>query len=299
MKQKLLLSTILALVFLVMGMGIWKLQSKTRDAEKPVGISVVTSFYPLYYMTKEIGGDKVAVRNITPAGSEPHDYEPTARDIIEISQSKLLVLNGNKFEAWGEKVKEEVKSAGVKVVEAGEGLFVGDDPHVWLSPELAKKEAQKILISLVEADPENKDIYAMNEKVLVTKLENLQTKYKAGLANCQKKEFVTSHDAFGYLAKEFGLTQIAISGLSPDEEPSAKDLAAIAKLAKDKGIKYIFFEILVSPKLSETVADEIGAQTLVLDPVEGIEDEGLAQGKNYISVMEENLVNLQTALECK
>ncbi len=299
MKQKLLLSVILGLIFLVMGVGIWKLQPNSKKVGKPMGVSVVTSFYPLYYMTREISGDIVNVTNITPAGSEPHDYEPTAKDMAKIQQSKLLLLNGNGFEAWGEKVKEEVKDSGVKVIEVGEGLFEGNDPHIWLSPELAIKEARKILMSLVEVSPGDKDFYTNNEIVLEKKLEDLQMKYREGLANCQKKEFVSSHDAFGYLAREFGLTQIAISGLSPDEEPSAKDLAAIAKLAKDKGIKFIFFETLVSPKLAETVANEIGAQTLVLDPIEGIDDEGLANGKNYISVMEQNLVNLQTALECK
>lgn len=279
--------------------GVWKLRPKAQTPDISTGKLVVTSFYPLYYLTKEIGGDMVRVVNITPAGTEPHDFELTAKDVAMTQNSTLLVLNGNGFEAWGQKIKDEIGSMGTKVVEAGEGQFVGDDPHVWLSPSLIKGLAKKILMSLSEADPRNADFYRKNEMVLQAKFDGLLERYRQGLANCSKKEFVTSHDAFSYLAKDFGLTQIAISGLSPDEEPSAKDLVEVAKLAKNKGVKYIFFETLASPKLAETVASEIGAQTLVLDPIEGIDDEGLSQGKNYFTVMEENLANLRIALECK
>lgn len=287
------------LVFIIMFFGVKKIMVKKVVVETDGRLPVATSFYPLYYFVSEVGGSKVRVENITPAGVEPHDYEPTARDIMSLQRTKILFLNGGNFEAWGEKVKEDLKSSGIPVVEVSKGLLVENDPHVWLSPELVKKQLAIIITGLIQVDPRNADYYSKNGTILSVKMDKLQQEYKKGLANCRKKEFVTSHTAFGYLSREFGLTQVAIAGMAPDAEPSTKQLAEIAKFAKEKELKYIFFERLVSPKLAETVAEEIGAKTLVLDPIEGISDNDMKQGKNYLTVMEENLINLRVALECK
>ncbi len=134
--------------------------------------------------------------------------------------------------------------------------------------------------------------------MLNQKLDQLDKTYAEGLKTCKQKDIITSHAAFGYLATRYGLNQVAISGISPDEEPSSQQLAEVAKFAKENDVKYIFFESLVSPKLSETIAHEIGAKTLVLDPLEGISDDDIKQGKNYFTVMENNLKNLQKALQC-
>lgn len=313
-KRKYILSLILAMVFLIMMMGIGNILLKKNNVESARSvlslngsgskggtrkILVVSSFYPLYFMASEIGGDRVEINNLTPAGVEPHDYEPTARDMMSLQQAKLLILNGGKFEAWGEKVKDDLKNSGVTVVEVGKDLLVENDTHIWLSPELAKKEMTVILAELIQVDPENADYYAENERTLSAKMDKLQQEYSVGLSDCRRKEIVTSHAAFGYLAREFGLTQVAIAGMSPDAEPSTKQLTEIAKFAKEKEIKYIFFERLVSPKLAETIAEEVGAKTLVLDPIEGISDNDIKQGKNYLTVMGENLFNLRIALECQ
>jgi zinc transport system substrate-binding protein len=296
-KRKFILGLILVFVFLIMAMGVWKIWPKKNFRNRDVRVAVVTSFYPLYYLAGEIGKEKVEVKNLTPAGVEPHDYEPTARNMVDIQQSKLLVLNGGSLEVWGKKIKEDLKN--VLVIEAGKDLFVGNDSHVWLSPRLAKKEAGNILAGLILVDPKNENYYTQNADILNQKLDKLQTDYVRGLADCKRREMVTSHAAFGYLTREFGLTQMAIAGLSPDEEPSTKQMTEVVKYAKERDIKYIFFESLVSPKLAETIAEEIGAKTLVLDPIEGISDNNLTQGKNYLSIMEENLVNLRIALECR
>jgi zinc transport system substrate-binding protein len=289
----------MSLVFLILIMGVWQILPK-KSVRKDTGkISVVTSFYPLYFMAGEIGKERVDVKNMTPVGVEPHDYEPTARDIMDIENSRLVILNGRSFESWGEKVKTDLKESGVVVTEAGEGLFSEEDSHVWLSPDLAKRQATAVLAGLIRVDPDNAEFYTENSRVLNEKLTMLQGDYLSGLSQCQRKDFVTSHDAFGYLAKEFDLNQVAIAGLSPDEEPSTKQLVEITKLAEEKNLKYIFFETLVSPKLSETVAQEIGAKTLVLDPIEGISDNDTNLGKDYLSLMRENLTNLRIALECK
>lgn len=270
-------------------------QSKIKTSSDK--LQVAASFYPLYFFASQIGGDKVEVRNITPAGVEPHDYDPSTQDIARIEKDKMLILNGG-VEAWGDKIKDNLKGKDVKVIIAGEGLLIKKDPHVWLSPNLARQEVAKITEGFITIDTVNESYYKGNEKKLDAKLDQLDSDYKKGLANCQSKDIITSHAAFAYLAEQYGLHQIAISGLSPDEEPSAQQLASVADFAKKHNVKYIFFESLVSPKLSETIASEVGAQTIVLDPIEGLSDDDIKQGKNYLTVMEANLKNLQTALQC-
>lgn len=280
--------------------------SGANGAQQEHKLQVTASFYPLYYFASVVGGIHAQVQNITPAGAEPHDLEPTSQDIARIEKGDLLILNGG-LEAWGDKIRDEVKGTKVRVVIAGEGLLTqqvveegktAQDPHVWLSPPLAKREVERILQGFRAADPANSDYYDGQAKGLEAQLDQLDAAYRTGLANCRQKDIVTSHAAFGYLASAYGLNQVAIAGLSPDAEPSAREMADIANLAREKQIKYIFFESLVSPKLSETIADEIGAQALVLDPIEGLTGEQIRQGKTYFTVMQENLANLQTALEC-
>ncbi len=256
-------------------------------------LNVTTSFYPMYFFTSQIGGNKINVVNITPSGTEPHDYDPTPQDIIKIQKSKLLVLNGN-VEPWANKIKLDLKNNNNQILKAGEDLITNNDPHIWLSPILAKKESQKIADALTSIDPINSNYYKNNLVNLETELDKIDDNYKAGLANCQTRSFVTSHSAFEYLAKDYGLNQIAIAGLSPDAEPSLSELAKITDFAKKNNVKYIFFEALVSPKLAQTIASEIGAKTLVLDPIEG------QTGNNdYLTLMANNLQNLRIALQCK
>ncbi len=297
---------VIAGVLIIGALGYFFVGQKPSNA--PEGkISVVASFYPMYFFASQIGGDNADVINVTPAGGEPHDYEPTAQDMAKIEGANLVVLNGGGLEAWGESVKQNMDSQKTTLVTAGEGLmtrrFIYDgedivDPHVWLSPILAEQMVDKIEQGYANADPANADYYAKNAVDLKAKLSQLDTEYKQGLASCQRKDIITSHAAFGYLVATYGLNQVPISGLSPEEEPSAKDLAAVADFARKNGVKYIFFEILVSPKLSQTIATEIGAQTLVLDPIEGIADDGLAAGQDYMTVMRSNLASLKVALQC-
>lgn len=282
--------------------------AKNADSE------VAASFYPLYFFASEIAKDKARVSNITPAGVEPHDYDPTPSDIARIQKSKLLIVNGAGFEPWLDKIRGELD--GVIIIDTSEGVGLEEgrhededdeeredessmDPHIWLNPQLAKLQVDKILQGFMEFDPGSKDFYEANAEELRQKLDELDNKFKQGLSVCEKNSFVTSHAAFGYLASAYNLTQVPISGLSPDEEPSPAQMAAVTRFVRENNIKYIFFETLVSPKLSETIAKEVGAQTLVLDPVEGISNDDIAQGRNYFTVMESNLLNLQTALECK
>ena len=284
-----------AILSYILNVGIFKHSVNNSTLNKNLQVSA--SFYPLYFFSSQIGGNKATVRNITPAGAEPHDYDPTTQDIANIEKGDMLVLNGG-VEAWGDKIKDNLVGTNVKVVVVGEEGKMMKDPHIWLNPELAKKEVEKITEGYISIDPANTNFYKKNKTTLDKKLDQLDSEYKAGLTNCQSKDIITSHAAFAYLAQRYGLNQVAISELSPDEEPSAQQLTDIVNYAKKNNVKYIFFESLVSPKLSETIANEIGASTLVLDPLEGISDDGIKQGKNYFTVMENNLKNLQTALSC-
>lgn len=270
-------------------------------------IPVTASFYPMYFFASQIGGDKASVYTITPASAEPHDYEPTTQDIARIYQSKMLVLNGGALEAWGNKIKDEIQGSDVLVVTAGKGLVnrqlnengqTIQDPHIWQDPLLAKKEVVAIEKGYEKIDPKDAPYFQANAKQLEQELDQLHAEFTQGLASCQRKDFVTSHAAFGYLAAQYGINQIAISGISPDEEPSSQKLAEIADLVKKEHIPIIFFESLVSPKLSQTIAQETGAQTMVLNPIEGLTQEDLQAGKNYLTVMRDNLQNLQIALQC-
>ncbi|MFA7208781.1 MAG: zinc ABC transporter substrate-binding protein [Parcubacteria group bacterium] len=270
-------------------------------------LEVVASFYPLYFIAVEIGGDRAAVSDIVPAGAEPHEYEPTARDMAKMENSRIIIMNGAGLEAWGENVEKNIDAGKTTIIWAGEGLAARQmerdgqaetDPHIWLDPSLVRQMAGKIAQAFQQADPENADYYGSNAAALESRLDGLDREYRQGLAGCAEKNIITAHSAFGYLADAYGFNQVAIAGLSPDAEPSLRDLAGISRFAKDNGVKYIFFESLASPKLSETIANEVGAKTLVLDPIEGLSDEDLSRGKNYLTVMRENLANLRIALEC-
>ncbi len=271
-------------------------------------LEVTTSFYPLYFFAKEIGGEFVHVTNITPSGAEPHDYEPSTSDIAQIEKSKLLILNGRGFESWGGKIKDILKDKGeTGILEVTEGLAILQsedmkplvtDPHIWLDPVIAKDEANRIASVFYQVDPPRAVQYQVNLQKLQMELDQLDTEFKTSLSNCKQKSIVTSHSAFGYLAKQYGLKQISISGLSPDAEPSPKDLARVSDFVKKNNIKYIFFETLVSPRLADTIAKETGAKSLIFNPLEGLTPEEQRQGKDYFSVMRENLQNLKIALEC-
>lgn len=301
---------ILLLLLVAAGLGIITYFGvKNNHTNNSNGKMLITaSFYPYYFFASEIGGDRAQVVNIVPAGAEPHDYEPTSGDLVTINSSKLLILNGQ-VEPWASKIQADLKGKSTVVLIAGLGLFTqnvtdeggmtGIDPHIWLSPTRAKVQVKAILDKFIQLDPANKDYYSANAEKLLADLDRIDANYKNGLAACQKKDIVTSHAAFGYLASDYGLTQISIAGLSPDAEPSLKDMANITNFVKTNGIKYIFFESLVSPKLSQTIANATGAQTLVLDPLEGLTPKALAEGQNYLTVMEQNLKNLKIALQCQ
>jgi len=297
---------VIVLIAAVIGLS-YAFVNKQGAGQKNIG--VVASFYPLAEFVRQVGGGKVTVTNITPVGAEPHDFEPSPQDIVTMKQAKVFIYTGVGFEPWAGKVVPDL--TGVTVINASKGIPLLSatpeegrinphkaDPHFYLDPVLDQKVIKTIANKLAEIDPANKAFYDKNAAAYIDKLEKLDSKYRAGLISCNSRDVVTSHAAFAYLAKRYNLTQIAIAGLS-EEEPSPARLAEITRFVKEHHIKYIFFEKLVSPRLSKTIAGEVGAKTLVLNPIEGLTPDDQKAGKNFISLMQENLKNLRIALECK
>ncbi len=271
---------------------------------------VVASFYPLSELTRQITGSSARVVSLVPTGAEPHDWEPSPQDLTRIRDARLLVYNGAGLDPWVAKLLADPAIKGVASVRATEGIPLesaptasdgrgAPDPHVWLDPVLAQSMVETIRAALAKADPEHAALYAENAARFRARLQALHEAYQAGLAHCARREIVASHAAFGYLARRYGLTLVPVMGLSPDSEPTPAQLAAVVRFAREKKVKYIFFETLVGPRLADTLAREIGAGTLAFNPIEGVTRDEQATGRDYVALMEENLKNLRVALDCR
>ena len=307
-------------------------QDAPKEAPKaaaPPRPLVVASFYPLYDFARQIAGDRAEVISLVPTGVEPHDWEPSPRDVAQVERATVFIYNGAGFDSGAERLAKNTDAARTVVVEATAGipLLAVDlpardthghshghphkaatadakaaaerDPHVWLDPTLARLQVEAILAGLVKADRANADHYTARAAAYGTRLTTLHEALAAGLEKCQRREIVVSHAAFTYLAHRYKLLQVPVMGLSPEAEPSPAELARVVRQIRRLKAKVIFFETLVSPKLAETLAVEVGATTLVLNPLEGLTAEEEKVGKDYVGVMEQNLKNLRTALECQ
>jgi zinc transport system substrate-binding protein len=245
--------------------------------------TVVAAFYPLAFAAQEIGGSEVEVRNLTPPGVEPHDLELSGKDVRAIGEADL-VLYVRGFQPSLEAAIDSTSAHAVDLL----GAAV-TDPHFWLDPVRYAAVADRIAQELSrrpEAEP------------FAGRLRALDGEFRRGLSHCERNEIVTSHAAFSYLAR-YGLKQVAIMGISPEAEPTPGDLEDVVRQVRAVGATTVFFEPLLSPRLAETVAREVGATTAVLDPIEGLTDKQVAAGEDYFSVMRENLAALREGLGCR
>lgn len=345
----------------------------------PATPDVMATFYPLQFFTERIAGDLVSVGTVVRPGVEPHDYEPTPRDLKAIADARLLVIQGAGFESWlvtaqanAPEVRLAVTTEGIvlrpigadghgqeapehddpfedtggpdapgtdgtggttghsepgshdgtgghnetsghaagetgeadPLDEASEGgghadhATLAGDPHVWLDPVKAQRMARNIQNGLIAAFPEHGQAFTRNANALVDDLARLHHDFDDGLATCEVRVIVTSHDAFGYVADRYGITQVPITGLDPHDEPDPQALDAVIQEARRHGVDTVFFEELVSPQVARSIASEIGAKTLVLNPIEGLTQQDQAQGKDYFAVMRANLANLREGMRC-
>jgi zinc transport system substrate-binding protein len=251
------------------------------------GGTVVASFYPLAFAAEQIAGPELDVRNLTPPGVEPHDLELSGSDLRTIADARLVLYLGGGFQPSLEDAIDSTSAPAVDLLHPD-----GDraDPHVWLDPVRYAAIATRIGTEL-DRGPEAARFAA--------KLRALDVELREGLSRCERTQFVTSHAAFGYLAARYGLTQVAITGIAPEAEPTPRDLERVVRQVRAAGATTVFFETLVSPRLAETVAREVGARTAVLDPLEGLTEEEANAGKDYFSVMRANLAALRQALGCR
>jgi len=306
-------SAVAVAVVLLVTLMLGACETGSVPPSSPTKLMVITTLYPLEYLARSIGSGRVEVVNLVPPGVEPHDWEPSPQDIAIIRGASILIYNGSGFEPWAERVVASLSASGPLVVNATDGLALlsrrtddyGDDretasdPHVWLDPRRYGEQAKLIVAALNTVDPPGKEIYQANLARFMERLERLEEEMQDGLAFCQRKAVVVSHAAFGYLTERYGLEQVAISGLSPEAEPSPARMREVIQKVRSLGTTHIFFESLASPAVARTVAREVGAQTLVLNPLEGLTSEELQRGEDYFTVMRKNLANLRTALACQ
>ena len=262
-------------------------------------IIAIASFYPLYEFTKNVGSDKVEVSLLIPFGIEPHDWEPTVKDLQKLQQADLLIINGVGFESWVDDF-ESIESNAV-IVDTSNGISIikeldehesFGDPHIWLNPVMAQKQVENIAYALIEIDPTNKDYYTNNANSYIEKLDALDKKIIKELTTCEKKDFIAFHKAFTYFADQYGLNQHTIlESTDPRTEPTSKTLENVIKLAKNLDLDVVFTEEAVDVRTSEVIAKEIGGRVLVLSPIE-IGNENT----DYIEKMEQNLLHLKEAL---
>ncbi len=298
--------------------GVSTSASAPAHSSSPGQPVVFASFYPIEEAARAIGGDSVRVESLTPVGVSPHGVELSA-DVLEgLEKASAVLYLGRGFQPAVEKAIASLPSSVVAVdlladremlpidaalpgVEGdvdGEVLDGGVDPHVWVDPVRFAMMATDIEAAMVALAPSDADAITARATAYRARIEALDGEFRGGLAACQSKAIVTSHRAFGYLANRYGLEQLPIAGISPEEEPSPKSLEAVAAVAKEKGVKVIFFESLVPKELSETVAAEIGATTDALDPIEGLTQDDLDAGVDYVKVQQNNLASLRKGLRC-
>ncbi|MGT2716477.1 metal ABC transporter solute-binding protein, Zn/Mn family [Streptococcus respiraculi] len=298
----------LAFLGLIVCLGTTACSKET--AEKEQGLKIVTSFYPIYSMVKEIAGDVNDVRMIQ-SGNGIHSFEPSANDVAAIYDADIFVYHSRTLESWAGSLDPNLQNSEVKVIEASQGMSLdkvagledmeaGDgidektlyDPHTWLDPEKVAEEAQIIAKELAKADPTHKELYQKNADKLSREAQNLTQKYQPVFQKARQKTFVTQHTAFSYLAKRFGLEQLGIAGISPEQEPSPRQLAEIEEFVKRYQVKTIFVESNASSKVAETLVKSTGVDLKTLNPLEADPE----NDQSYLENLEENIAILAKEL---
>lgn len=268
-------------------------------------LKVVASFNAMKEFTQAVGKDKVDVVTLIPDGTEPHDFQPTTKNLKELSHARLFVYNGLGMEPWADKTLEVVDNKNLVAVDASKGVQViantdkhdihehgRDDPHCWLSLQAAQTEVQNIAAALAEADPANADFYRENAAAYNEQLQQVLTEYQEKFQSVPNRQFVTGHAAFAYLCRDFGLTQRSVESVFASGEPSPQQLASLADFCKQHKVTTIFSETMVSPRISETLAKEVGASVKTIHTIESAE--GTA---TYIDRMRDNIEQIYQSLK--
>lgn len=316
-KGLLLLGTVVLSVLLTACGG-----QEKKEASSNEKIQVMTTFYPMYEFTKQVVGDKGDIELLIPAGTEPHDFEPSAKDLAKISDSDVFVYNSPELETWTDNLTDTIDTKQTEIIQASKDIKLMEgteheheeahdhdtqeheehghshelDPHVWLDPALAIKEVETIRDQLSKKYPDDKAAFEKNAASYIDELKKLDEEFQTAFKDAKNKTFVTQHAAFGYLANQYGLTQEAIAGISPDQEPSPSRLSELKHYVDDNQVKVIYFEENASSKVAETLSKETGVKLEVLNPLESLTDKQIKDGEDYLSVMRENLAALKESV---
>lgn len=302
MKKRIQLVLLAMSVFFIGACG-----KQTTDTTSDRSLTVVTTFYPMYEFTKQVVGSEGTVTLLIPAGTEPHDYESSAKDMAKIVQADAFVYNSDALESWVDQVSDNIDTKKTAVIQAAKGITLLDeaghdthdhvkDPHVWLDPVLAKQEVVTIAEQLSKKYPAKKAVFMSNAAAYTQKLDQLHQSYEQAFDSAKNKTFVVQHAAFGYLAKRYGLTQAAISGVSSDQEPSPSKLAELKAYVQKHDVKVIYMEDNASSKVAEALAQETNVSLAVLNTLESLTKEQQKNGESYLSVMEQNLQALKESI---
>ena len=272
----------------------------------PEPADVLATFYPLAFAAERLGGGDLRVGTLVPAGVEPHDWEASAQDVARLDRARVMLAQGAGFEPWLQPLLANLGEDAPPLVVTTEGLALANrerqeggeeasavDPHTWLDPQLYRQQVAAVERALIAAWPEHAEGIRARAAALSAELDALHREHEVGLATCDARVVIANHDAYGYLARAYGFELVAISGLSPEAEPSPDAIARAVDVAREHDLEIVFFEELVSPRVAEVVAEEVGAQTRVLSPIEGRPPEG-----DYLTLMRQNLANLREAMRC-
>jgi zinc transport system substrate-binding protein len=284
----------------------------SSDAGADDGVTVAAGFYPLEWVAERVGGTAIHVVGLTDPGVEPHDLEPTLARTRELAGADLVLIEHGLQPALDDAVEQNAQGTVLDVTDVvhlhpaehveAEGAEEGEDhdhgeedPHFWLDPTLLADVGDAVAADLADLDPDNASTYAANAAELRNELAGVDQEFSAGLADCERHVIVSSHDAFGYWVK-YGIEVAPVAGLTPDAEPTPAGLARLQQLIRKEGITTVFNERLASPKLTESLANDLGLRTAVLDPIEGLTSDD--SDEDYLSLMRENLAALQEANQC-
>ncbi|TDL73808.1 adhesin [Rhodococcus qingshengii] len=331
-KSQLVPTSLLMFSLILSGCGNTETVNKNDDKKDEETLTVYTTIYPLEDFTQKIGGDFVEVQSIYPPNVDAHTYEPSTKDMTTLADSDLFIYTGAGIEGFAEKATEALKKEEVQILKAAEGIDLiesshtdehhedenehseedehaeseaheeeghdhGDlDPHVWLDPVLSIDLANNIKNSLSKLMPEHATEFETNFKQLKNELEKLDQEFKTTIESSKTKNLLVSHDAYGYWENRYGIETIAITGLSPTQEPSQKELQAIIEESTEHNIHYVIFEQNVSPKIAKIIQEEIGAKSLTLHNLEAVTEENIKQKDDYFSIMRKNLETIKKVL---